>query len=75
MFRTLLSWFQVVATPFQHLLEAFYHWQESSRKEIILGCNKKLAILALNYILKNSKEIILVSGIKRRGRNNNIKEE
>jgi len=41
----------------------------------MLGCDKNFAILVLNYILKNSKEIILVSGIKRRSRNNDIKEE
>jgi len=41
----------------------------------MLGCNKNFAILALNYILKNSKKIILMSEIKRRDRNNNIKEE
>ena len=39
----------------------------------MLECNKNYAILALNYILKNSKRIILISGIERRGRNNNIK--
>jgi len=41
----------------------------------MLGCNKNYAILALNYILKNSKGMILTLGIERRGRNNNIKED
>jgi len=41
----------------------------------MLEYNKNFAILALNYILKNSKKIILMSEIKRRDRNNNIKEE
>jgi len=41
----------------------------------MLEYNKNFAILALNYILKNSKKIILISEIKRRDRNNNIKEE
>ena len=41
---------------------------------IVLGCNKNYAILAFNCILKNSKKIILVSGIQKRGRNNDIKK-
>ena len=36
-------------------------------------CNKNYVALALNFILKNSKKIILVSKIKRRDRNNSIK--
>jgi len=39
----------------------------------MLGYNKNYAILALNCILKNSKGIILVSRIERRGKKNNIK--
>ena len=38
----------------------------------MLGCNKNYATLALNYILKNSKEILSVPGINRRYKNNNI---
>ena len=41
----------------------------------MLRCNKNYTTLALNCILENSKEIISASQIKRRGRNNNIKEE
>jgi len=41
----------------------------------MLECNKKYAILALNCILKNSKRKISVLGIKRRDRNNSMKEE
>jgi len=41
----------------------------------MLGYNKNYAILALNCILKNSKKIVSVSGIKRKSQNNNIKEE
>jgi len=44
-------------------------------KEIMLECNKHYAILALNCILKNSKGKITVSEIKRRDRNNSMKEE
>jgi len=38
-------------------------WQKSSRKEIMLGCNKNYAILALKYVLSETG---------RRYRNNNI---
>ena len=38
----------------------------------MLEYNKNYAILALNCILKNSKEIISVFEIDRRYRNNNI---
>ena len=31
----------------------------------MLGCNKNYAILAFNYVLKNSKEIILALGMKK----------
>ena len=41
----------------------------------MLGCNKNYATLALNYILKNSKRIILVLEIGKNSRNNNIKED
>jgi len=39
----------------------------------MLGYNKNYAIPILNCILKNSKGIISVSRIERRGKNNNIK--
>jgi len=39
----------------------------------MLGYNKNYAILVLNCILKNLKEIISTSGIERRSRNNNIR--
>ena len=38
----------------------------------MLGCNKNYVTLAFNYTLKNSKEILSVSEINRRYRNNNI---
>jgi len=38
----------------------------------MLGHNKNYAILAFNCLLKNSKEMILASEIKRKCRNNNI---
>ena len=41
----------------------------------MLGYNKKYVALALNCILKNSKKIISILEIKRKNRNNNIKEE
>ena len=47
---------------------------EVSRKEIILGCNKNYITLALNCTLKNSKRMISVLEIERKGRNNNVKE-
>ena len=34
----------------------------------MLGCNRNYIILALNCMLKNSKETILALEIKRRGR-------
>ena len=34
------------------------YWQESSKKEIMLGYNKYYAILALSYVLNNSKEMV-----------------
>ena len=43
------------------------------QKEIMLECNKKYTVLALNSALKNSKEMILLSEIKKRDKNNNIK--
>ena len=46
--------------------------KKSSKKEVMLGCNKNDAILALNYILKNSERTILVLGMYRRDRNKNI---
>ena len=52
-----------------------FYWQKSSRKEVMLGYNKNYTTLALNCILKNLKRTISASQIKRRGRNNNIKEE
>ena len=52
-----------------------FYWQKSSKKEVMLRCNKNYTLLALNCRLKNSKETISASQIKRRGRNNNIKEE
>jgi len=39
----------------------------------MLKYNKNYVTLALNYMLKNSKRMISVSGINRRHRNNNIK--
>ena len=45
---------------------------KSSRKKVILGHNKNYATLALNYILKNSNRMILVSEIDRRYRKNDI---
>ena len=39
----------------------------------MLEYNKNYIILALNCMLKNSKGMILVSEIKKRNRNNNIK--
>jgi len=39
----------------------------------MLECNKKYTVLALNSALKNSKEMILLSEIKKRDKNNNIK--
>ena len=39
----------------------------------MLEYNKNYAILALNCILKNSKETISVLEVNRRDRNNNIK--
>jgi len=39
----------------------------------MLGYNKNYATLTLNCALKNSKKMILVLGIERKGRNNNIK--
>ena len=48
---------------------------EVKQKEVMLEYNKNYIILALNYVLKNSEETILVSEIERRGRDNNIKEE
>jgi len=41
----------------------------------MLGCNKNYAILALNYVLKNSKGILSVSGINIKYRNNNIEND
>ena len=41
----------------------------------MLECNKNYVILALNCILKNSKRKISVLEIKRRDRNNSMKEE
>jgi len=41
----------------------------------MLGYNKNYAKPALNCTLKDSKKTISVSEIKRRDRNNNIKEE
>jgi len=48
------------------------HWQRVSKKEVILEYNRNYAILAFNYILKNSKRTISASEIKRWCRNNNI---
>jgi len=41
----------------------------------MLEYNKNYAILALNYTLKNSRRILSVSGIDRKYRNDNIKED
>ena len=38
----------------------------------MLGCNRNYAMLALNYVLKNSKGALSVSGINGKYRNNNI---
>jgi len=43
------------------------------QKKVILEWNKNYVTLALNYILKNSNEIISASGINRKYRNNKIK--
>ena len=40
----------------------------------MLKCNKNYVILALDCMLKNSKEIISVLEIKKRDRNNSIKK-
>ena len=41
----------------------------------MLECYKNYTILALNYILNNSKEITSAPRIKRRCANNNIKQD
>ena len=41
----------------------------------MLKCNKNYVVLALNYVLKNSKRTLSVSGINRRYRNNNVENE
>ena len=41
----------------------------------MLRYKKNYVTIAFNYMLKNSKRIISVSGIKKKDRNNNIKEE
>ena len=51
----------------QNTLEEY--WQKLSRKEIILQCNRNYAVLALNYVLKNSKKIISVLGTERKDKN------
>ena len=38
----------------------------------MLECNKNYAIIALNYVLKNLEEIILVLETYRRNKNKNI---
>ena len=43
------------------------------QKKVILEWNKNYVTLALNYILKNSNEMILASGINRKYRKNKIK--
>ena len=48
--------------------------RNQAKKKVILGYNKNYTILALNCILKNSKEMILASEINRRCRKNNIEE-
>ena len=48
--------------------------RDQAKKKVILGYNKNYTILALNCILKNSKEMILASEINRRCRKNNIEE-
>ena len=50
-------------------------WQRSSRKEVMLEYNKNYVILALNYILKNSKRTLSASEIDKGYRNNNILKE
>ena len=47
-------------------------WQKSSREEVMPEYNKNYAILALQYVLKNSKKTISASETGRRYRNNNI---
>jgi len=49
-----------------------WHWQGSSKKEVILGYNKNYTTLALKYTLKSSKGSLSVLEINRRYRNNNI---
>ena len=41
----------------------------------MLGYNKNYATLVLNCILKNLKRTLLVSGIKKRYRKNNIEND
>ena len=40
----------------------------------MLDCNKNYAVLALNYVPKNSKRTISALEINRRCRNNNIED-
>ena len=41
----------------------------------MIECNKNYATLVFNCILKSSKEILSVSGINRRYRNNNVEHD
>ena len=47
----------------------------SSRKEVILGCNKNYTKLAFDCTLKNLKETILALRIDGKCRNNNIENK
>jgi len=46
--------------------------KNQAEKRCLLGCNKNYVTLALNYMLENSKRIILVSENYRRDRNKNV---
>jgi len=45
------------------------------KRGFMLECNKNYVILALNYVLKILKGTISASGINRRSRKNDIKED
>ena len=50
-------------------------WQGSSRKEVILKCNKSYATLALDCTLNNLKGTLSTLEIDRRCKNNNIEDK
>ena len=53
----------------------FYTDRSQAEKRISLGYNKNYVILVLNYVLKNSKKMVSISGICRRDRNKNVIKE